>query len=198
MQKIETVEDNATPWLRELAGRVTPHRIATEAGPRGTRLVQRNFRSLGRNERGWPSTQFYGRAAEATNWQEGAGFFVIAVNQIGVRQRLLGGDIKPVKAGALTIPAIPQTYGKTAREFPNLEFGFLLDPETGRMRPCLKEKAESRKQKRGNGKAAAVTTGQVAFFWLSKGVHQDPDPRVMPSDADFEAEFDKSVEALLK
>src|ERR1043166_5619357 len=95
--QITTPVDTATPEVRMLQQRVTPHRMAAEIGPRATRLVQRNFLKLGTNKRGWPSTHFWGRAAEATNWQEGFGFVEIGVNQIGVRQQLMGGEIKPVR-----------------------------------------------------------------------------------------------------
>ena len=207
---ISVEKDTASPWLRDLQGRVTSHRIASEVGPRCTRLVQRNFRSLGANKRGWASTHFYGRAAEATNWQEGFGFLNIVVNQIGVRQRLMGGDIRPVNAGALTIPAQEEAYGKRAREFSGLKFAFVEDPERGVMRPALvamrstgsnvepvtiksgKNKGQTR------WKETSQTFGLQALFWLSKGVHQEADPSVLPSDDEFLQEFDRSVEALLR
>jgi hypothetical protein len=73
--KIDVVNDTASPWLALMQGRISPHRIAAEIGPRCTRLVQRNFRKLGANAKDWPSTHFYGRAAEATNWHDdGYGF----------------------------------------------------------------------------------------------------------------------------
>jgi hypothetical protein len=203
---ISVEKDTATPWLRELQGKLTSHRIAAEVGPRCTRLVQRHLRGLGQNKRGWQSTHFYGRAAEATNWQEGFGFLNIVINQIGMRQRYFGGDIKPLNAGgALTIPASPEAYGKRAGEFSNLQFKFALDPERGVMRPALVEKAGvmhiklGRKKKDGTKTATAdrMSTGLVALFWLSKGVHQEPDPGVLPSDEDFEREFSLSVKALL-
>lgn len=200
------VEDEATPWVQGLQGRVTPHRIAAEVGPRCTRLVQRNFRRLGTNSKGWPSTHFYGRAAEATNWQEMNSFVLISVDQIGIRQRLLGGPIRPVNAKALTIPAQPDTYGKTVGEFSNLQFKMVLDPQSGRIRPALVEKPGQVTKRRGGKRKdgtrseteVSATTGLVALFWLARGVKQDPDPAVMPSDADFEAELDKSVDSLLR
>jgi len=208
-QKIE-IEDSASPWLMELKGQVSPHRMAAEVGPRCTRLVQRNFRQLGTNAKGWPSTHFYGRAAEATNWQEGFGFVMIAINQIGIRQRLEGGDIKPVNAGALTIPAMPEAYGKTAGEFSNLKFAMIEDPERGTMRPALVAMRSTSSQvervniTRGKQKGqtrfkeVSQTFGLQALFWLAKGVHQEPDPSVMPTDGEFEHAFGQSVDALLK
>ena len=207
---ISVEKDTATPWLKDLAGRCTSHRIAAEVGPRCTRLVQRNFRSLGTNKRGWASTQFYGRAAEATNWQEGFGFLNVVINQIGVRQRLMGGDIKPVNAGALTIPAVEEAYGKRAREFEGLKFAFALDPERGTMRPALVAMRSTgseveqvtiksgKKKGQTRMKEVAQTFGLQAIFWLSKGVHQEADPGVLPSDEEFAAEFDKSVGALMR
>jgi hypothetical protein len=201
------IEDTATPWLAELRGRITPHRIAAEVGPRLTRLVQRNFRKQGTNALGWPSTHFWGRAAEATNWQEGFGFVMISVNQIGIRQRLQGGDIKPVNAGALTIPAHPDAYGKRAREFSNLKFKFVLDPLSGRMRPALvanratSSNIEFVTVKSGKNKGqtrASQNFDLQPLFWLAKKVHQNPNPAVLPSDAEFEAALDQSVDAVLR
>ena len=202
---IQVEKDTATPWLREMRRRVTPHGLAVQVGPRATRLVQMNFISLGRNAKGWPSTHFYGRTAEATNWQEGFGFVMLVVNQIGIRQRLLGGDIKPVNAGALTIPAAPEAYGKGAGEFHNLQFGFAVNPETGTMMACLKETMATQirigqKRKDGSQSVTPISTnlGVKVMYWLAKGVHQEPDPRVLPSEEAFAAEFDKAVEDALR
>lgn len=186
--------------------RVSPQRLAAEIGPRATRLVQRNFLKLGPNKHGWPSTHYWNRAAEATNWQEGFGFVMINVNQIGMRQQLMGGDIKPVRAGALTIPAVPDAHGKTARDFSNLKFGFALDPQSGKMRPALVEKKGVLKIRLGRQKKdgtktvfpISTSTGLKAIFWLAKGVHQNPHPEVLPSDEEFGKAMDQSVETLLR
>jgi hypothetical protein len=205
--QISVIKDTATPEMQFLRANVTPHRMAAEIGPRATRLVQRNFltKEKGGNKMGWPSTHFYARAAEATNWQEGFGFVMISVNQIGIRQRLEGGDIKPVKAGALTIPAVADAYGKRAREFNNLKFGFALDPVSGKMRPALVE-AQATQIKIGKIKKSGqrtitegtTSTGLVAIFWLLAGVHQDPDPTVLPTDEEFGQAMDQSIQALLR
>lgn len=200
--------DTATPELKFLQANVTPHRIAAEVGPRVTRLVQRNFlkKENAGNKHGWPSTHFYARAAEATNWQEGFGFVMISVNQIGVRQRLQGGDINPTGGRKyLTIPAVAEAYGKRAGEFNNLRFGFVLDPETGKTRPALVE-AEATQIKiskiKKSGKRTITptssTTGKVAIFYLIAGAHQEADPTVLPTDEEFQTAMDQSIDALLK
>lgn len=199
------VQDGAGPALKGLAGRVAPRRIAAEVGPRLTRLMQRHFRSLGQNKKGWPSTSFYGRAAEATNWQmQASGEYVdIVCNQIGIRQRLMGGEIKPVNAGALTIPASPDAAGKTAREFSDLKFSFVHDPDLGVMRPALIRAEQTRVafgRRRKDGTRSVTNAGETGgevMFWLAKGARQDPDPTVLPADEEFERELDRSVDALL-
>lgn len=205
--RVSLEQDTTLPELAHVAERLSPRRMAAEVGPRFTRLLQRNFRSLGSNKLGWPSTHFWGRAANATNWSIEADVksVVIACNQIGVRQRLLGGVIKPVNAGALTIPAAPEAYGKTAREFNNLVFGFALNPATGKMQPCLKEAIATsvtfgKKKKDGSQsvKLLSTTTGLHVMFWLCGGVRQNADPKVMPSEEQFNQAMDQSVEALLR
>jgi hypothetical protein len=207
--KIETTVDSASPELKLIQQSVTPHRMAAEVGPRFTRLVQRNFLKKERsgNSRGWPSQHFYARAAQATNWQEGFGFVTISVNQIGVRQRLLGGPIKPTGGRKyLTIPAVPEAYGKRASEFNNLEFGFAADPENpGTVAPALVERKATNikigKQKKDGSRSIAPTsssTGLTAIFWLLAVANQKPDPSVMPSDEEFQTAMDESVDVLLR
>jgi hypothetical protein len=198
------INDNATPAMREIALRVSPARLAAEVGPRSVRLVQRNFRSLGTNSRGWPSTHMYSQMAQATTWAAEAGAVHVDVNHVATRQRLLGGVITPQEAGTLTLPATPEAYGHRAREFSNLEFGFELNPTTGRMMPCLREaratvfKQTRRKDGTIVNKPVKSTTGTKVWYWLAGRVNQKPDPRVMPADGEWEREFDRSVDALVK
>ena len=207
--RVTTEVDTATPWLAGLPSRITTHEMAAQLGPGCARLMQRHFRAQGANKRGWPSTEFWSRAADATNWieggGEGGGFVDIDCNQIGIRQQIYGGDIRPVNAKALTIPAAPEAYGKTAGEFSNLEFGFLFDPQTGTMRPCLKETQSTaikigRAKKDGSRTVKGVSSslGNKAMFWLCGVVTQKPHPDVVPSDEDFGAAMDTAMGAILR
>lgn len=197
--------DTATPALEVLKQSVSTERVISELGPRLTRLVQRHFRGLGQNSKGWHSSYFWPRAAEATNWQSDNDGLEIVCNQIGVRQRYYGGHIGPVNAKALTIPADEEAYGKTAREFSNLRLSLQKNPATGRVQACLVE-AETSKIKIGrpkkDGSRSVKKTGESdgkrVLFWLVKGVNQQPNPEVIPSDAEFDAAFDKGIENLLK
>lgn len=202
---INIERDTASPWLAQLRREVTPQRMAAKLGPRCTRLLQRTFLKLGTNERGWPTTNFWARAAKATNWQPGDGYLLVGTNQIGVRQRYFGGDIRPVNAKALTIPASKEAYGKRAGDFGNLVFKLLLDPESGKLRPALTERAGSkqlawgRKKKDGSRpvKVVSQATGLVPLFWLVRSVHQKGNPAVMPTDAEWQAEFQAAVQTIL-
>jgi len=95
----------------------------------------------------------------------------IRVNQIGVRQRLLGGDIDPVRAKFLTIPAIAETYGHRAADFGNLKI--VRGPfqmYTGRLVSLALVPADWTRDKSTPFSSAGV------YFWLVRHVSQDPNP----------------------
>ncbi len=84
-------------------------------------VVQDNFRELRRNKRKFPTTHFWQRAAEATSYRVEGDDVVVSVDQIGIRQRFLGGAIRPIRGKYLTIPAMAATYGHTASDFNDLK-----------------------------------------------------------------------------
>jgi len=180
------IRDTATPYLVDLLGVLTPQRMAAAIGPRCARFTQQWLRGLGTNERGWPTTNFWARAAKSTSWApvpEGA---LISINQIGVRQRWLGGRIEPVNAKALAIPISPVSYGHVPADFPGL---FLLRTKKGAYLVQhgagigAASKTARLRQRRGmGGHAMSRADASLNFlFKLSAGVNQAGDPRVMPS-----------------
>jgi hypothetical protein len=92
----------------------------------------------------------------------------VSINQVAIAQRLFGGDIEPVNAKFLAIPARSEAYGKRPREFENLRF-ILFPSGAG----ALVEK--------GGGKKANLEG--LVYFWLVKHVHQEPDPSVLPEES---------------
>jgi hypothetical protein len=101
----------------------------------------------------------------------------------GIAQHYFGGVIKPVNGKLLTIPAIPETHGRRAREFDNLELigsrrhGFLALVE--RQSTDLKFG-----RKRKDGTRSVKATGQRGgrvMFWLVPQVTQRPNPDVLPT-----------------
>jgi len=194
-QTIIVTEDTASPALADLQSRVTPERMKAVIGPAINRLTQDHLVRRPTNKRGWPSTHFWARAARATHWDAQPDGVTVSINQIGVRQRYHGGPIRPVNRRALTIPISPEAYGKTASDFPD---AFMIKTRKG---AYLVQRGETTSAKTGRtikrtGRGVArkrVVAALEFLFKLSKGVTQDPDPDVIPSD---EAYLDTAAGAL--
>lgn len=184
------VQDRASSTLLALEGAMTPIALSKNIGEAEVKLFQNHFIHAPTNKYGYPTTGFWQRAARATNYTASAAGPVINVNQVGVRQRLSGGDIFPVNKQFLAIPARAEAYGKAPSEFDNLKVAF---HNTGGRREAfaLVEAAASQinyaKVKRGQVHRDFTVTqvGGGVYFWLVKSVHQNPDPTVIPDPRDI-------------
>jgi hypothetical protein len=183
------ISDAATPALQELEQVMTHQNIAANIGEAETILFQNHFAQLGPNKNGWPTTAFWPRAARAVNWQAFPQSLVISVNQIGVRQRYLGGEIHPTAGHKyLTIPARAEAYGKLAGEFSNLKVAFSRGHAFALVEADATKVSFGRKRKDGTRKVTqGDTIGGGVMFWLVKSVYQNPDPTVLPSDEQIQA-----------
>lgn len=181
-----SIQDNATPALAEKMAKCDLDRLRNILGPGLTVFTQDHLRANGTNRRGWPTTNFWARAARATSWTAygAVGGLMITINQVGVRQRMLGGPIAPVKAKALAIPISPVSYGHVPADFPAL---FLLRTPKG---AYLVQRGQQLSEKTGRvvgsksraGNAGRRLKAELNFlFKLSAGVNQQPDPGVVPS-----------------
>jgi hypothetical protein len=172
MQLTLKYRDDASPRLAGLADIVTSEG-ALKSGGRGLRSsIIDNLTSLGPNKR-FPSvsTHFYERASNAVTQPMVSGTSAtVSIVQQGIRQRYLGGPITPQKSKYLTIPAKEETYGRKAEEFPDLSVAFLGRTSSGLPILALV---------RGNPRISAQ---RDVMFWLSRGVVQDPDPTVLPTE----------------
>ncbi len=137
-------------------------------------LIRDNFHALRSNRRNFPSTGFWQRAAEATRYDLVPEGVQISINQIGVRQRLLGGVINPRRGKFLTIPAIAETYGHTPADFGELNIVRDTGPND---HPTLALVPESL----AVDKSSPINSGSV-YFWLITSATQSPDPDVLPTD----------------
>lgn len=186
---ITVVQDGLTPAIQAKVAALSPQRLNAAVGPACARLMQRHLRANGKNKRGWPTTNFWARAAKATSWQAHAEGVLISIAQIGVRQRFLGGHIAPVNAEALAIPISPVSYGHLPSEFPGLfilrtpKGAYLVQKGVDRTEAKsigAKLANELRKSQGGNYKRR--TGASLNFlFKLSKGVDQAADPSVLPT-----------------
>lgn len=186
------VIDSATPSLQALLRQVR--------GPAGLKVAARGLSNVARdhfddldrtrtNRLGGRRTHFWRavrRSVQAPAVRGSVG--VVGINHVGIRQRIDGGVIRPVKGKYLTIPARARAYGRTAREF-DATFE-IVDG-----RPALVENLVSRvRVSKKTGKVLGTTTeGGDVLFWLVRKVTQKPDPNALPSDA---ALADGAVQAL--
>lgn len=176
-------------------------RLNTQIGRGVANLFQGHFISLDArraNSLGGKRTHFYGDAAEATSSSGTDAEAIVTVAQQGIRQRLLGGTIRP-GAGKkyLTIPARAEAYGKRAREFKDLRFvklkngrGMLVAGElTG---------ATGKISKKGELQFRAGSEEGVVMYWLVPSVAQKADRGVLPSDEAIRASVEKTIDAAWK
>lgn len=180
------IKDQVTEALKGFQQDIAPAHINPAIGAAVVLLFQNWFLSMPPNKLGWPSTGFYAGAARATHFSVLADNVLISVAQLGMRQRLEGGEIHPTgDKKYLTIPAREEAYGKRAGEF-NLRVLFRRDG-SGVHAWALAEYAYSevsfgKARKDGSRKVTPGDEHGAIMFWLVKSVTQQPDPSVLPPD----------------
>lgn len=143
------------------------------------------------NKQGFPRQHFWAAVRRSVNNPviQSPKEATVSITHVALRQRIQGGTIRP-KGGKkyLTIPATSEAYGKRAREFSNLRFGF-AENRFGNLAPALVENsgqrvAFGRRRKDGTSKVTpGAEIGGKAFFWLVRQVYQPADPAAMPTNA---------------
>ena len=129
----------------------------------------------------------YADFARATNWRVNGESVEVSVAHPAVRQRLMGGRIKPVNSTYLTIPAREGAYGKRVAEVGiALKFGYAYDDDLGTWRKALiaeeaVTKQVGRARKDGTRREKVVKSSGV-YYWLVREVNQEPDDTVLPYD----------------
>lgn len=142
------------------------------------------------NKQGWPRQHFWSAVRRSVNNPvlQSPTTAVVSITHAALLQRVRGGYLRPgVGRKYLTIPAIGEAYGKRAREFHNLRFGF-AENRFGNLAPALVEASATRVafgRRRQDG-TRKVTPGEAvggkAFFWLVKKVYQRADPTALPTE----------------
>lgn len=139
------------------------------------------------NKLGGKRSHFYWNAAETVQGTATADGAIVTINHLGLRQRWLGGDIYPVHAKMLAIPARAESYGVPPKEFPGdltvIKF------RSGAMALVKDEQTHTvddagsyvlRSAAKGQRRTRKKTVGLVEY-WLKDHVYQEPDPDVLPS-----------------
>lgn len=151
------------------------------------------------NALGGTRTNFYQKAAGATVARYDADGVTITVGQLGFRQRVLGGTIRPRKSKYLTIPAHADAHGKRAGEFSDLHPIYNRTGQPIALARGLAGSAVSLGANRGNRRRQGAS--QDAFqilFWLRKSVTQKPDPSLIPSEQKLGTVINRNINAQLK
>lgn len=148
------------------------------------------------NALGGKRTNFYSDAAKATHSSGNDSEAVVTISQQGIRQRLLGGTIRPTGGKKyLTIPARAEAYGRRAGEFQDLQFVKLKNGTAMLI-------AGGGTGLKLNSKGEAVTRKGfeegLVMFWLVPSVVQRPDRSVLPSDEAIYAAIRGTVQAAWK
>lgn len=144
------------PLQRIIAERGGLSTTALQAvGSAAAKEVRTNFRGLPGNKLGG-KRQFWAGAVKGTSHAVEGGTVTVSTNQIGVRQRLQGGEIRP-KAGKqwLVFPVKAESYGKTV-----FDFGYVAGQKTSKE---VRERLDT-------------------LFARARRVVQQPNPNVLPSD----------------
>ncbi len=167
------------------------------AGFEGQRTVREHLQGLDEtraNKLGGRRSHYYGSARRATEYFLDGDDVVISIAQVGMKLHYYGGTVEAGKNTSfatgeptkyLTIPAAPEAYGKTVRDFPDLvvvwgagrkPVGLAIGEEpTGSLYAAVRG---------GRGalmvKATKLVPGKV-MFWLKQSVTLQPDPTILPS-----------------
>jgi len=176
------ITDAATPAVEVLLQRCSPRRLASVIAPALARLWRERLVSLATNKKGWPTTHFWRRAANSLSVQVADDHVKLTVTQTGVSQRWLGGPIFTVRAGALTIPISPLSYGKTAADFPNLT---LIRTPKGVYLVQLPGASSTVRGVRNKTRQSRIASPPLFLFRLAQSVNQTGNPDVVPTNAEF-------------
>lgn len=190
--QIETT-DKASPMVRAIGYSIRADRINPIVGRAATNVFRAHLFAADNahpNALGGSRTHFYAEAARATHFDVVSDGVLISVNQVGIRQRVLGGTIVPKTKKFLTIPARAEAYGKRAREFESLVVVFGSNGQPVALAANDKtdtERFTGRAYGRGRALGGSANKGHAGtvMFWLVKSVTQVGDPSVVPDEAEL-------------
>ena len=178
---------------------LNPAQVAVESKAQVQRLIQENFLAYGnsnRNKFGAPSTGYWMRASDATTTTTSGSTITAEVIEgkaslVGVRRHYTGGGaIKPSgrtsevtgrPISRLTIPARAEAHGKSVATLRALGVNLYRAGGTLREQTGVKR-----------------SDNDPVYFYLAKQVGPiKPNPRILPTDAQFMQAISETVEDIL-
>ena len=185
---ITITRNTLRPEVGAAMRKLAPARLARVAGKRTRDDVQAWLYQINNsrpNKNGWPRSNFYAQAGDATTFTAAASGASVLVAKRGFRQRYYGGPIFPVNAAMLAIPLSPEAYGETPRAFNDLHIEKHIGPG-GKMNVFLVRntaslvKAKYDRKRRARVMAPAGEQRGEFMYLLVPSVNQEGDRTVIP------------------
>lgn len=188
------ITETVTPAARQLLEGASGAKLigaAARGAAQETRDFYAKLEQTRPNKRGFPRQHFWAAVRRSVNNPivVNPQFATVGVTHPNLLQRVKGGYLRPGPGKKyLTLPEAPEAYGRRAREFHNLRFGF-AENKYGNLAPALVEDSAQRvsfgrRRKDGTRKVTpGEEVGGKAFFFLVRKVYQPPDPAAFPTDA---------------
>jgi len=183
--RITVTDFGATALLNSLRSPRFDEGVRKVAGRASANLVQKHLRGLDRarpNALGGRRSHFYSLAAMAVSFVTDPQGALVTVAHLGIAQRYYGGTIRPINANALAIPARPEAYGRRPKDADNPQDLFVRPGRAGRTAVLA----------RREGKRLQI------WYWLVKSVTQDPDPTVLPTEAEIAAAANDKIDTHIR
>lgn len=185
---VTITKDEATPAVRRMINSLSSPQVRNVVGRSVANRIRDHLFALDQsrpNQLGGKRTHFYAAAARSTQHRNEFDRVIVSANQLGIRQRLLGGLILPKNKRFLTVPAAPEAHGKRAREFSDLRVAVL----DGRL--ALIQDPPKRRRKK------VAQSEPKVLYWLVRKVKQEADPSVLPSEEELTETAVRSAERYL-
>lgn len=153
------------------------------------------------NKQGWPRRNYWAGCARSVTQSHRPGLVTISITQLGFRLRLEGGIVTPgkgisTKSGKptqfLTIPARPEAYKATAKQYGNLQFAYV----DGRPALVAKEGGATRERVVKGLTRSSVIKGAIqgtVMYWLARKTTHQPDPSVLPTKEKMMGEISSAI-----
>ena len=123
------VDDQATVAIKKLDGKIQPISVAQKISKPLAWYWRKSLAKLPQNKRGFPSTGFWGQAADSVIGNAVGGDVILSGKKLGLRKRYYGGSTKAVNHANVTIPICAEANGTTVADwgFKNLVLVILGD-----------------------------------------------------------------------
>ncbi|MBI5771915.1 MAG: hypothetical protein HZA93_29350 [Verrucomicrobia bacterium] len=184
------LRDEARPHFRRVVQNLERGDVRRVMGRAIATTLRKHFtrRDEAGNRLGGQRTHFWGQVRRSVQQPQliGGDGVQVAINHVAFAQKVFGGDIAPVDAEWLTVPARSEAHGHRAREFNDLHavffsasLGALVQNDQTSLGGRVDGSITPTRRKQGG------EIGGLVFYWLVEHVHQEPDPEALPPETEL-------------